>query len=135
MALVSAFSHQLVLFAPFGPRSSWAMPVATINPATKTLARIEEGLRRFGGAAAEPFLVVLRNHCSAASLGQPLGTVRVSGGAVAGVTCIGRNAVALAQLEQVAANDVAPGDVAFGLALLRQPGHRGGALARPELPS
>lgn len=47
--------------------------------AEATLARIIEGLRRFGGAAAEPFLVVLRNHGAAARLDAPLPTITAGG--------------------------------------------------------
>jgi DNA (cytosine-5)-methyltransferase 1 len=43
--------------------------------AEKTLARIEEGLRRFGGEAAEPFLVLLTHGGRARSLDRPLPTI------------------------------------------------------------
>lgn len=53
--------------------------------AATTLARIEEGLRRFGGAAAEPFLVLLRgterSHVAGAarSIDAPVPTLCASG--------------------------------------------------------
>ncbi|PJK29936.1 DNA cytosine methyltransferase [Minwuia thermotolerans] len=51
----------------------WSLPSESIftraRPLSeKTLARIAAGLAKFGGAAAEPFLVVLRNHCDARGL-------------------------------------------------------------------
>lgn len=45
----------------------------------KTLARIVEGLRRFGGEHAQPFIVVLRNNCDARSIEQPVPTIAASG--------------------------------------------------------
>lgn len=48
-----------------------------LKPAT--MRRILEGLRRFGGPALEPFLVVLRNNQSSASVDQPLSTICTSG--------------------------------------------------------
>jgi DNA (cytosine-5)-methyltransferase 1 len=62
----------------------WSIPGQSIftrkRPlATKTIARIAAGLRRFGGANAEPFLVVLRNHQHSRSIDQPLPTVTGSG--------------------------------------------------------
>ena len=47
--------------------------------AAATLRRIEAGLRRFGGPALEPFLVVLRNHSVGRSLDDPAPTVTTSG--------------------------------------------------------
>ena len=47
--------------------------------AAKTMARIEIGLRRFGGPLAEAFIVVLRNHGSGRSLDEPLPTVCAGG--------------------------------------------------------
>lgn len=43
--------------------------------AEKTIARIAEGLRRFGGAAAEPFLAILTHGGRVRSLDDPLPTV------------------------------------------------------------
>lgn len=43
--------------------------------AANTLARIEAGLRKFGGAAAEPFLIILKGRSKAASVDQPLPTI------------------------------------------------------------
>jgi DNA (cytosine-5)-methyltransferase 1 len=62
----------------------WSMPGASIFGRKKplsenTLRRIEAGLRKFGGKAAEPFLVLLRNNCGARSLDEPAPTV-CSGG-------------------------------------------------------
>ena len=47
--------------------------------APATLARIEAGLRKFGGRGAEPFLVILRNHADARSLDNPVPTVTAGG--------------------------------------------------------
>jgi DNA (cytosine-5)-methyltransferase 1 len=51
----------------------WSLRGASIFGRKKPLApatieRIAAGLRKFGGAAAEPFLVILRNHQDARSL-------------------------------------------------------------------
>lgn len=43
--------------------------------AENTIARIEAGLRKFGGAAAEPFLVILKGRSKAADVGKPLPTI------------------------------------------------------------
>lgn len=48
-----------------------------------TLNRIEAGLKKFGGRAAEPFLVILRNHATASSIDMPIPTVTAGGGHVA----------------------------------------------------
>jgi DNA (cytosine-5)-methyltransferase 1 len=48
--------------------------------APKTLRRIEVGLERYGGKFAEPFLIVLRNHMAAQSLGDPAKTITAGGG-------------------------------------------------------
>lgn len=69
----------------------WDLPGASIfnrkRPLSpKTLARIEQGLKRFGGSAAEPFLVLLRgtseDHIqkSARSVNEPLSTLTARGG-------------------------------------------------------
>ena len=47
--------------------------------APATIERIKAGLRKFGGAKAEPFLVVLRNHGNARSVDEPLPTVTAGG--------------------------------------------------------
>ena len=62
----------------------WSIPGASIfdrkRPlATATLARIEAGLKKFGGKNAEPFLVILRNHGNARSLDEPLPTLTANG--------------------------------------------------------
>jgi len=62
----------------------WSIPGASIfsrkRPlAPATLARIEAGLKKFGGKNAEPFLVILRNHCSSRSLNEPLPTLAARG--------------------------------------------------------
>lgn len=54
----------------------WSIPGQSIfnrkRPLSEnTLKRIEAGLRKFGGAAAEPFLVILRRNMDARSLDQP----------------------------------------------------------------
>lgn len=48
--------------------------------APSTLARIETGLRRFGGDKAEPFLVILRKHGETRSIDEPLPTITAGGG-------------------------------------------------------
>lgn len=62
----------------------WAIPSESIFRRKKplspnTIARIAAGLQKFGGAAAQPFLVVLRNNCGSRSLEKPLPTVCASG--------------------------------------------------------
>ncbi len=62
----------------------WSIPGTSIfrreRPlAPKTLQRIAAGLVKFCGPAAEPFLVVLRNHCDARSIDCPLPTVTAGG--------------------------------------------------------
>lgn len=47
--------------------------------ADKTIQRIVAGLRKFGGANAEPFLIVLQNNRDARSLDKPLPSVLTSG--------------------------------------------------------
>jgi DNA (cytosine-5)-methyltransferase 1 len=50
--------------------------------APATLARIEAGLRKFGGKYAEPFLVILRNNATARSIESPVPTITAGGGHV-----------------------------------------------------
>lgn len=62
----------------------WSIPGQSIFTRKKplapaTLERIAVGLRKFGGAKAEPFLVVLRNHQNARSLDKPVPTMTTSG--------------------------------------------------------
>lgn len=62
----------------------WTMPSQSIFGRKKPLApatieRIAAGLRKFGGAAAEPFLVVLRNHADYRPVDLPLPTVTAGG--------------------------------------------------------
>jgi DNA (cytosine-5)-methyltransferase 1 len=47
--------------------------------AAKTIARIEAGLRKFGGPAAEPFIVILRQNADAQGIDCPLPTITASG--------------------------------------------------------
>lgn len=47
--------------------------------AKNTIARIEAGLRKFGGAAAAPFLVILQNNNTPKSIDQPLPTITAQG--------------------------------------------------------
>jgi DNA (cytosine-5)-methyltransferase 1 len=61
----------------------WNQPSRSIFTRKKplapaTLERIAAGLRKFGGAAAEPFLVVLRQHMGARSLDEPPPTLTTS---------------------------------------------------------
>lgn len=63
----------------------WSRPCTSIfdrkRPlADKTLARIEIGLRKFVGEAAEPFLVHLRGTSRTADVGQPAPTITAGGG-------------------------------------------------------
>lgn len=62
----------------------WNIPGESIFARKKplapaTMARIAAGLRKFGGAKAEPFLVVLRNHAEARSIDKPLPTLTAGG--------------------------------------------------------
>lgn len=62
----------------------WSLPSQSIfgrkkSLAPNTLERIAAGLRKFCGAAAEPFLVVLRNHADGRSLNEPVPTLTASG--------------------------------------------------------
>lgn len=62
----------------------WSIPGHSIferkRPlAPKTLARIAAGLRKFGGANAEPFLIILRRHADAIGLDVPLPTITAKG--------------------------------------------------------
>lgn len=62
----------------------WSIPSRSIfhraRPlAPATMARIQYGLRKFGGAAAEPFLIVLRRHGNTISLDHPLPTITAGG--------------------------------------------------------
>lgn len=62
----------------------WSLPSQSIFTRKKplapaTLARIEAGLRKFGGRAAEPFLVILRNHQDGRPLSAPVPTITTSG--------------------------------------------------------
>jgi DNA (cytosine-5)-methyltransferase 1 len=47
--------------------------------ADNTMARIEAGLKKFGGPNAEPYLVVLRNNMGARSVDEPVPTITASG--------------------------------------------------------
>lgn len=47
--------------------------------APTTMARIVAGLRKFGGAKAEPFIVVLRNHGTPHSVDEPIPTLTAGG--------------------------------------------------------
>lgn len=62
----------------------WSIPGKSIFTRKKplapaTLARIAAGLQKFGGANAEPFLIILRQHMGARSIDDPLPTVTASG--------------------------------------------------------
>lgn len=62
----------------------WGIPGESIFSRKKplapaTLARIEAGLRKFGGANAEPFLVILRNHADGRSLDSPVPAITAGG--------------------------------------------------------
>lgn len=47
--------------------------------APKTMARIASGIQKFWGPYAEPFLIVLRNHCDALGLDVPFPTITAGG--------------------------------------------------------
>ncbi len=77
-------THPKAAWRPAYEIIDWSKPCPSIfarkkQLADKTLARIEIGLRKFVGEAAEPFMVRLRNNCDANSIGQPLGTITTSG--------------------------------------------------------
>lgn len=62
----------------------WSIPGRSIFGRAKplapnTLRRIEAGLRRFGGRAAEPFLLLLRNNMAGRSLDEPVPTLTAGG--------------------------------------------------------
>lgn len=62
----------------------WSIPSQSIftrkNPLRpKTLARIEAGLKKFGGAHADPFLVILRRHQNGRAITDPLPTLTAAG--------------------------------------------------------
>lgn len=66
----------------------WSMPGQSIFTRKKplapaTLERIAAGLKKFGGAKAEPFLVMLRQHMTARSVNAPLPTLTAGGNHVA----------------------------------------------------
>jgi len=78
------------LFAPLKPWRAarevidWDLKGTSIFGRTRplaeaTLRRIEEGLRRFGGAAAEPFLVLLRGTGGAREVGRPVPALTAGG--------------------------------------------------------
>ena len=62
----------------------WSRPCPSIfsrkRPlAEKTLRRIEIGLKKFVGEAADPFIVHFRNHCDGKSIYEPLNTITTAG--------------------------------------------------------
>lgn len=62
----------------------WSLPSQSIFSRKKplvnnTLERIAAGLKKFCGAKADPFLVVLRNHADGRSLNDPVPTLTASG--------------------------------------------------------
>jgi DNA (cytosine-5)-methyltransferase 1 len=77
-------THPQAQWKPAWSVIDWSKPCPSIfarkRPlAEKTIRRIEIGLRKFVGAAAEPFIVKLRNNCNADSLHGPLSTITTSG--------------------------------------------------------
>jgi DNA (cytosine-5)-methyltransferase 1 len=78
---------QLLGLKPWRPAREiidWAVDSQSIFERKKpladnTLIRIAAGLKKFGGPLAGPFLVVLRNHCDALSIDEPLPTVCAGG--------------------------------------------------------
>jgi DNA (cytosine-5)-methyltransferase 1 len=63
----------------------WSKPCPSIfsrkRPlAEKTLRRIEIGLRKFVGAAAEPFIVTLRKHADGRSINEPIAAITSGAG-------------------------------------------------------
>lgn len=62
----------------------WSLPSQSIFTRKKalapaTIARIEAGLRKFSGRAAEPFIVALRNHVAPRGVDEPIPTVTAGG--------------------------------------------------------
>jgi DNA (cytosine-5)-methyltransferase 1 len=78
------FGNQMQRWRPARDIIDWTLPSQSIftrkKPlAANTLERIAAGLRKFGGKAAEPFLVVLRQHMGARSINDPIPTLTASG--------------------------------------------------------
>lgn len=78
-------SHTKGQWKPAYSVIDWSRPCPSIfsrkRPlADKTLKRIEIGLRKFVGAAAEPFMVHLRGTSQVASVGQPTPAITAGGG-------------------------------------------------------
>ena len=78
------FGDQKLRWRPAREIIDWTLPSRSIftreRPlASATLERIAAGLRKFGGKAAEPFLVVLRQHMGARSIREPVPTLTASG--------------------------------------------------------
>jgi DNA (cytosine-5)-methyltransferase 1 len=79
-----AITHAKEQWTPAASIIDWALPCPSIfgrkRPlADKTLRRIEIGLRKFCGPAAEPFIVKMRGTNTAVSAGDPLPTVTGGG--------------------------------------------------------
>lgn len=80
----SLFGRQMDRWRPAREIIDWNLPSQSIfnrkkRLAPATLERIAAGLRKFGGANAEPFLVILRNHMAAQSINEPVPTVTAGG--------------------------------------------------------
>lgn len=78
------FGNQKQRWRPAREIIDWSLPSQSIFTRKKplkpaTLERIAAGLRKFGGKAAEPFLVVLRQHMDGRSIDDPIPTLTASG--------------------------------------------------------
>ena len=77
-------THPKTAWTPAWTCIDWSRPCPSIfsrkRPlAEKTLRRIEIGLKKFVGEAAEPFIVHFRNHCDGKSIYDPLNTITTAG--------------------------------------------------------
>jgi len=82
------FAKDLKPWRPAKEIIDWSIEGQSIfnrkNPLKRTtLERIAAGIRKFCGAAAEPFLIILRQHMDAMSVNQPLPAVCANGNHVA----------------------------------------------------
>lgn len=80
-----AITHARAQWTPAAAIIDWALPCPSIfgrkRPlADKTLRRIEIGLRKFCGPAAEPFIVKMRRNETAGPMSDPLNTITSGGG-------------------------------------------------------
>lgn len=79
-----SITHTKERWRPASEIIDWSRPCPSIftrkRPlAEKTLRRIEIGLKKFVGAAADPFIVKMRGTCNAASADEPLPSITAGG--------------------------------------------------------